>query len=95
MSDDKLKSASNRISIKRKDGNNSSIVKVESGTKAKFYLEVQNAPHNTIKYIWNIDYLRKETQTNTIAVAMSNSFCGDIEVKVECITETINKTRGS
>lgn len=89
MSDDKLKSASNRISIKRKDGNNSSIVKVESGTKAKFYLEVQNAPHNTIKYIWNIDYLRKETQTNTIAVAMSNSFCGDIEVKVECITETI------
>lgn len=79
----------NNIAIKRKDGNNSDIVKVENGAKAKFYLEVQNAPPNTIKYVWNIDYLRKETLTNMVAVEMSNSFCGDIEVKVECITEII------
>lgn len=90
MQDDKNTNFNyNNITIKRKDGNNSDIVKVENGSKVKFYLEVQNAPHNTIKYTWNIGYLSKETQTNTIVVEMSNSFCGDIEVKVECTTETI------
>lgn len=93
MSDDKLKSASNRISIKRKDGNNSSIVKVESGTKAKFYLEVINVPQNTIGYRWIIgngdphSTLQKITKSNSVVVELSNSLCGRIAVQIICITD--------
>lgn len=40
MQDDKSTNFDyNNITIKRKDGNNSDIVKVENGSKAKFYLE--------------------------------------------------------